>query len=99
MTFCDVLNSVYISYLTSESSYELSINVVQLNFFRSVSTKLFVGKLPDTLSVSLLKSEFEAFGKVMECDIVKDYAFVVSYSIHSIVQLSMSQELKKYNCQ
>lgn len=40
------------------------------------TTKLFVGNLPETISVSALRKEFEAFGKVMECDIVKDYAFV-----------------------
>ncbi len=45
---------------------------------KSVSTKLFIGNLPETIRRVDLLTEFEKFGKVAECDIVKDYAFVVS---------------------
>jgi RNA recognition motif-containing protein len=42
-----------------------------------VSTKLFVGGLPLGCSQSELQSLFAKYGKVIECDIVRDYAFVV----------------------
>ncbi|KAM8947087.1 RNA-binding protein 4B-like [Pelodytes ibericus] len=38
--------------------------------------KLFVGNLPAEATQSELKSLFEQFGRVMECDIVKNYGFV-----------------------
>jgi len=44
--------------------------------FQGVSTKLYVGNLPETCSKSDLLTTFERFGAVAECDIVKNYAFV-----------------------
>lgn len=44
--------------------------------FEGVSTKLYVGNLPETCTKTDLLSTFERFGKVTECDIVKNYAFV-----------------------
>ncbi len=41
-------------------------------------TKLYIGNVPPTVSSTELKELFEKYGKVLECDIVKDYAFVVS---------------------
>jgi len=41
-------------------------------------TKLYVGNVPRSMSSTDLKELFEKYGKVLECDIVKDYAFVVS---------------------
>lgn len=42
----------------------------------TVSTKVYVGNLPETCRRSDLLTRFEKFGKVAECDIVKNYAFV-----------------------
>lgn len=39
-------------------------------------TKLYVGNVPRSISATELKELFEKYGKVLECDIVKDYAFV-----------------------
>jgi len=39
-------------------------------------TKLYVGNVPRSMSSTDLKELFEKYGKVLECDIVKDYAFV-----------------------
>lgn len=44
--------------------------------FQGVSTKLYVGNLPETCSKQDLLTTFERFGQVAECDIVKNYAFV-----------------------
>ncbi|XP_073461238.1 RNA-binding protein 4B isoform X2 [Aquarana catesbeiana] len=38
--------------------------------------KLFVGNLPPAATQTELKSLFEQFGKVSECDIITNYAFV-----------------------
>ena len=43
-----------------------------------VTTKIYVGNLPESCSKNDLLSLFEQFGKVAEADIVKNYAFVVS---------------------
>jgi len=39
-------------------------------------TKLYIGNVPPSVSSTELKELFEKYGKVLECDIVKDYAFV-----------------------
>ena len=44
----------------------------------AVSTKLYVGNLPETVRKADLQQAFEKYGKVLECDIVMNYAFVVS---------------------
>lgn len=41
-------------------------------------TKLYVGNIPAQVSSRELTELFEKYGKVLECDIIKDYAFVVS---------------------
>ncbi|XP_041635797.1 RNA-binding protein 4.1-like [Cheilinus undulatus] len=40
------------------------------------TTKLHVSNLGDGVDTDMLKAKFEEFGPVVECDIVKDYAFV-----------------------
>ena len=56
--------------------------IMKITFFssyrQSVSTKLYVGNLPETCRRADLLSEFDKYGKVVECDIVNNYAFVVS---------------------
>ena len=42
--------------------------------------KLYVGNLPDQCRRTSLKELFEKYGKVSQCDIVKNFAFVVSFS-------------------
>jgi len=44
--------------------------------FEGVSTKLYVGNLPETCTKANLLGTFERFGTVAECDIIKNYAFV-----------------------
>lgn len=40
------------------------------------SYKLFIGNLEEGTKVSDLKALFEKYGKLLECDIVKNYGFV-----------------------
>lgn len=42
--------------------------------------KLYVGNLPDQCRRGSLKELFDKYGKVSQCDIVKNFAFVVSLS-------------------
>lgn len=42
-------------------------------------TKLYIGNVPNSVTSTELKELFEKYGKVLECDIIKDYAFVVSH--------------------
>jgi RNA recognition motif-containing protein len=42
-------------------------------------TKLYIGNISSSVSSTELKELFEKYGKVLECDIIKDYAFVVSF--------------------
>ncbi|KAL5008657.1 hypothetical protein ScPMuIL_014238 [Solemya velum] len=63
----------------NSNSWQLSIltnkvGVVSMN--SSVSTKLYVGNLPETCRRVELLKVFEEYGKVLECDIVKNYGFV-----------------------
>lgn len=47
--------------------------------FSSVGTfKIFIGNLADKTSNGDIKPLFEKYGKVVECDVVKNYGFVVS---------------------
>ncbi|CAF0819184.1 unnamed protein product [Rotaria sordida] len=39
-------------------------------------TKLYIGNISHSVSSTELKELFEKYGKVLECDIIKDYAFV-----------------------
>lgn len=47
----------------------------------SISTKLYVGNLPETCRKADLQKMFEAYGKVIECDIVRNYCFIVSVQL------------------
>lgn len=47
--------------------------------FSSVGTfKIFIGNVNPGTSVELIRPLFEKYGKVVECDVVKNYGFVVS---------------------
>ncbi|XP_009328367.1 PREDICTED: RNA-binding protein 4B-like, partial [Pygoscelis adeliae] len=38
--------------------------------------KLFIGNLPREATEQEIRSLFEQYGKVLECDIIKNYGFV-----------------------
>lgn len=40
------------------------------------ATKIYVGNVPESVTASKIKELFQPYGKVLECDIVKNYAFV-----------------------
>ena len=45
---------------------------------KSVTTKLYIGNLPDLCRQEELQAKFEKYGAVVEFDIVSNYGFVVS---------------------
>nr|CAD7463453.1 unnamed protein product [Timema tahoe] len=45
--------------------------------FSSVGTyKIFIGNLSEKTTAAVIKPLFEKYGKVVECDVVKNYGFV-----------------------
>ena len=40
--------------------------------------KVYVGNVPNDARPAELRAMFEKYGRVTECDIIKNYAFVVS---------------------
>jgi len=43
--------------------------------------KIFIGNLAEKTTAADVKPLFEKYGKVVECDVVKNYGFVVSIYI------------------
>ncbi|EHB13803.1 RNA-binding protein 4 [Heterocephalus glaber] len=54
----------------------VNINVEASKNKSKASTKLHVGNISPTCTNKELRAKFEEYGPVIECDIVKDYAFV-----------------------
>ncbi|XP_069775446.1 RNA-binding protein 4-like [Narcine bancroftii] len=54
----------------------VAINVEASKSTTKSSTKLHVGKVSPTCTSQELQAKFEEYGTVLECDIIKDYAFV-----------------------
>uniref|UniRef100_A0A8D2I5S6 RRM domain-containing protein n=1 Tax=Urocitellus parryii TaxID=9999 RepID=A0A8D2I5S6_UROPR len=54
----------------------VNINVEASKNKRKTPTKLHVGNLSPTCKDKELQAKFEEYGPVIECDMVKDYAFV-----------------------
>lgn len=52
-----------------------------------MSTKLYVGNLPETCRKIDLETVFAKYGTVVECDIVQNFAFVVRSSIFKVVDI------------
>ena len=51
-----------------------------------VSTKLYIGNLPDLCRQEELQAKFEKYGNVVEFDIVSNYGFAVSTSTQYLLQ-------------
>ncbi|XP_053304641.1 RNA-binding protein 14-like [Spea bombifrons] len=67
--------------------------VVELSKPRPSNTcKIFVGNVSTACDVSELRKMFEAYGRVVECDVVKDYAFV-----HMEKETDAREAIKKLN--
>uniref|UniRef100_A0A673ADT3 RNA-binding protein 14 n=1 Tax=Sphaeramia orbicularis TaxID=375764 RepID=A0A673ADT3_9TELE len=104
ITECDVVKNYGFVHMSSVSEAEEAIrnlNQHQLHGWRmnvemskgrpKSTTKLHVGNLGEGVTNDDLRAKFEAFGTVVECDIVKDYAFVhmerVEDAMDAIVKL------------
>ena len=47
--------------------------------FRAKGVKIFIGNVNEFTTESELQKLFEQHGEVAECDIIKNFAFVVSF--------------------
>ena len=59
--------------------------------------KLYVGNLPDHCRRTSLQELFEKYGKVAQCDIVKNFAFVVSLVIFSGIHVVIVTTLDNFS--
>ncbi|XP_077401088.1 RNA-binding protein 4.1-like [Vanacampus margaritifer] len=90
VTECDIVKNfgfVHMSSLADAEKAIQNLNQHQLNGWRinvelskgrakPSCTKLHVGNLGEGVTADILQAKFEEFGSVVECDVVKDYAFV-----------------------
>ncbi|XP_061768386.1 RNA-binding protein 4.1-like isoform X2 [Nerophis ophidion] len=89
VTECDIVKNFGFVHMSSLSEAEEAIrnlNQHLLNGWRinvelskgrpKSSTKLHVGNLGEGVTNEILRGKFEEFGSVVECDVVKDFAFV-----------------------
>ncbi|XP_078058919.1 RNA-binding protein 4B-like isoform X2 [Mustelus asterias] len=60
-------------------------------------TKVYVGNLASGCSNQELRARFEEFGRVLECDIVKDYAFVHMEKEEDAIQAIANLDEKEFN--
>lgn len=54
------------------------------------TTKIYIGGLPDACKSEDLRASFEKHGKVEECDVIKNFGFVVS---HVVIQSENKVEI------
>ncbi|XP_055036078.2 uncharacterized protein [Misgurnus anguillicaudatus] len=86
---CDILKNYGFVHMDEEVSAQKAVSALhkhELNGSRITveyattkvrnATKIYVGNVPDGVNASKIKELFQPFGKVVECDIVKNYAFV-----------------------
>ncbi|XP_063801223.1 RNA-binding protein 4B-like isoform X2 [Pseudophryne corroboree] len=89
VTECDIITNYGFVHMEDKKSadeavnnlnhYKLhgvSINVEHSRGKPKASTKLHVSSLSTDITSDELREKFEEYGSVLECDIVKDYAFV-----------------------
>lgn len=89
VTECDIVKNYGFVHMSNMSEAEEAIknlNQHQLHGWRmnvemsrgrpKSTTKLHVSNLGEGVTSDVLRARFEEFGTVVECDIVKDYAFV-----------------------
>ena len=86
---CDIVKNygfVHMNNLSEAEEAIRNLHQYQLNGWRMTvemskgrpksTTKLHVSNLGEGVTGDVLRAKFEEFGTVVECDIVKDYAFV-----------------------
>lgn len=86
---CDVVKNygfVHMNVMSEAEEAIQNLNQHELNGWRmnvemskgrpKSTTKLHVSNLGEGVTCDVLRTKFEEFGSVVECDIVKDYAFV-----------------------
>ncbi|XP_072345498.1 RNA-binding protein 4B-like [Scyliorhinus torazame] len=80
--------------------YELhgqKLNVAESRPRPAAVTKVYVGNLAPGCSNQELRARFEEYGRVQECDIVKDYAFVHMEKEEDAIQAIANLDEKEFN--
>ncbi|XP_066575094.1 RNA-binding protein lark [Amia ocellicauda] len=89
VTDCDILKNYGFVHMEKEEEAQQAIGALhkhELNGSRITveyattkmrnATKIYVGNVPEGATAGKIKELFQRYGKVVECDIVKNYAFV-----------------------
>ncbi|XP_020381326.1 RNA-binding protein 4B-like isoform X1 [Rhincodon typus] len=82
------------------NQYELhgqKLNVAESRPRPAAVTKVYVGNLAAGCSNQELRAKFEEYGRVVECDIVKDYAFVHMEKEEDAMQAIASLDNQEFN--
>ncbi|XP_067877843.1 RNA-binding protein 4B-like [Heterodontus francisci] len=82
------------------NQYELhgkKLNVAESRPRPAAVTKVYVGNLAPGCTNQELRAKFEEYGRVVECDIVKDYAFVHMEKEEDAVQAITNLDEKEFN--
>ena len=61
---------------------------------KSGTTKIFLGNLSDSATPDVVRPLFEAFGTVVEADVIKNYGFVVSVDCGELCQGHLCRGVK-----
>lgn len=69
---------VFIVYLCAQNQSRSSVPSGIRQLSSAMDVKIFVGNITEGSNSADLQALFEPFGEVTECDIVGNYAFVVS---------------------
>nr|XP_033812996.1 RNA-binding protein 4.1-like isoform X5 [Geotrypetes seraphini] len=86
---CDILKNYAFVHMEKEDEAHRAISELHKHEFHGAhltveyatskirnATKIYVGNVASSATTAQIKELFERFGKVVECDIVKNYAFV-----------------------
>ncbi|XP_078516691.1 RNA-binding protein lark-like [Lissotriton helveticus] len=86
---CDVLKNYAFVHMEREAEANKALNELHKHSFKGSTltveyatskirnaTKIYVGNVSSKVTTSDIKALFEKYGRVVECDIVKNYAFV-----------------------
>uniref|UniRef100_A0A3P9BRK9 RRM domain-containing protein n=1 Tax=Maylandia zebra TaxID=106582 RepID=A0A3P9BRK9_9CICH len=77
VTECDTVKNYGFVHMSNMSElHGWRMNVEMSKGRPKSTTKLHVSNLGEEVTSDVLRAKFEEFGPVVECDIVKDYAFV-----------------------
>ena len=72
--------------------------MITITYFHRKSVKIFVGNLHQDTKSQEIRKLFSKFGTVVECDVMKNYGFVVSIESFEVLQNVIGEQIKVLLC-